>query len=90
MNDEDYEDDDDDIFPAISYRIVESKPVTKYTFIHFGFSLVTGLLRTVMEATCDLADAFVGAEGYSVHQRKFQDEVRIALDTIVDGRQDGD
>lgn len=84
MNDEEYEDDDDD-FEMIPFRLVESKPVTKYTFIQAGFTLVTGILRTLTEICVELSDAYIGAEGHVRNTKRFEDEARLSIESIVDG-----
>lgn len=91
MNDEDFEDDDEDIFARLPYRLVESKPLSRYDFLQAGFTIVTGTVRAVLEALVQLSDAFVGAEGYTRQRREFQDEARVAIESIVDGTaEDGD
>lgn len=86
MNEDFDEDEDNDNYgPLIPYRLVESKPISKYTFIQAGFSLVTGFMRSVLEVTVDLSDAYIGAEGYTRGRKNFEEEARAQIETITEG-----
>ncbi len=85
INDDDFDEDDDDFGHLIPYRIVESKPISKYTIIQAGFSLVTGIMRSVLDTTVELSDAFIGAEGYARGRKSFEDEARESIESIVEG-----
>lgn len=82
---DDFDDDDDDF---MHYRLVESKPVTWFTFLQFFFSIVVGFLRTLTESVSDLSDSFVGAEGHYRSKKVFQDQARIEIDSIAEGISD--
>lgn len=84
IDDDDFEDDDDDFGPS-PFRLVESKPITKYTFIKAACNLVNGVLSAVLETSVELTDAIIGAEGYAKHQKNFADQARVAIESIVSG-----
>jgi hypothetical protein len=89
-DDDDFEGDEVDDLPTgfVFYREVEAVPITKFTFVHFILTIITGFLRTLLEATANLGDAVVGAEGYARNKKDFEDEARLAMETIAEGPED--
>jgi hypothetical protein len=83
INDDDY-DDDDDFGPIFPYRLVESKPITKFTFIQAGFTFATGVLRSTLDTLTEISDAVVGHEGYVRGKKVFEDEARLEIETITE------
>jgi hypothetical protein len=86
FDDDDFDDDDVVALFSSAWEI-EPRPITKYTFLNFGFTLAIGLCRTVLEATSNLGDAILGAEGYEQEKKDFEDQARLAIDSIVDGEE---
>lgn len=80
MDAEDFEDEDD--YDPVTWRLVESKPLTIWVLVHFILSIIVGFFRTVTEATSDLGDAVIGHEGYLKHKKEFADNVRAELETL--------
>lgn len=85
FDEEEFEDDDD---LPMGWVSVEPKPITKYTFIHFFLTIIVGFLRTLLEATANFGDAVMGEEVYKENKKDFEDDARLAIETIVDGKEE--
>lgn len=75
---EEFEDEEED--DGMIY--LDAAPVTKYTFFAFFFTVIIGILRTLIEATCNLANSITGEEVYKDQKRVFENEARLQMETI--------
>jgi hypothetical protein len=85
MSDEYEEFEDDDDVLLFGFTEVEERPLTRFTAVRFFLTLILGIIAAFHRAFDELDTAVVGAEGHAKAQKDFQDDARIAIDSIADG-----
>lgn len=74
--------DDDDFDPCTLFRLVESKPMTPWTFLVIFLNFWVSFFRNMAETFGAASDAVLGHEGYERHKKDFADEVRAELEAL--------
>ncbi len=84
-DDAEYEDYDDDM-----EIYLEATPLSKYHFVEFLFTFWIGVVRSLLEALCNLGNHVTGAQVYESSKKEFENEARLEMETIWnDGKEDG-